>query len=105
MTIALTEDIADQWPPSGSLDGLTAQLSLDRDQTRAHLFALASRRYLHAVEEPDLEADRLPRYALTDAGRAAVDRFLHRAARFLPGWPPAAPTRSDSRADEQRTTA
>jgi DNA-binding MarR family transcriptional regulator len=96
MAIALAEDAADGEVPSGSAESLAAQLSLDRDRLDASLFALHRAGYITAVEEeqdPDEEPE-LPRFALSGEGRAAVERYLERAARFLPGWPPREPAAS-----------
>jgi DNA-binding MarR family transcriptional regulator len=90
MAIALAEDAADGELPSGSPEGLAAQLSLDRDHVHALLFSLHSRGYLAVVDDDQAEDEgELPRFALSVKGRSAVDRYLSRAARFLPGWPPA----------------
>ena len=74
---------------SGSSESLAAQLSLDREEVHALLFSLHSRGHLEAVADEQAEQEgEMPRFTLTAKGRAAVDRYLERAARFLPGWPP-----------------
>jgi hypothetical protein len=89
MAIALAEGAADGGVPSGSAESLAAQLSIDRDQLHASLFTLHSRGYLTAVDDQQPEEEpEMPRFALSAKGGAAVDRYLERAARFLPGWPP-----------------
>jgi DNA-binding MarR family transcriptional regulator len=91
MAIALAEGTSDSEIASGSAESLASQLSLDRDHLNASLFLLHSRGYLAVVddENPEEEEPEMPRFTLSAKGRAAVDRYLERAARFLPGWPPA----------------
>jgi hypothetical protein len=89
MAIALAKGAASGERPSGSAESLAAQLSLDRDHLHALLFSLNSRGYLAAVDdERSMEEGEMPQFVLSAKGRAAVDRYLKRAARFMPGWPP-----------------
>jgi hypothetical protein len=93
LAIALAGGAAAGEPPSGSAESLAALLSLDRDHVHALLFSLHSGGYLAAVEddEEDDEDDtvEMPRFELSASGRAAVESYIERAARFVPGWPPA----------------
>jgi DNA-binding MarR family transcriptional regulator len=90
MAIALAECTAAGELPSGSVESLAVQLSLDRDHVHALLFSLHARDYLAAVDDEQAEDEaEMPRFTLSPKGHAAVDRYLKRAARFLPGWPPA----------------
>ena len=85
MAIALAEGAAD-----GSAESLATQLSLDRDHVHALLFTLHGRGYLAAIDDEQAEQEgEVPRFTLSAKGRTAIDGYLERAARFLPGWPPA----------------
>jgi hypothetical protein len=91
IAVALNESTADAEPPSAAAEGLAAQLTLDREHVHALLFALYTSGHLTAVpdDEPGGQETELPRFELTARGHAAVADYLQRAARFLPGWPPA----------------
>jgi hypothetical protein len=71
--------------PTGSVESLAIQLSLDREYAEELLFALMSDGLVVADDE---DAEDPFRLRLSSRGWDAARAYIERAGRFLPGWPP-----------------
>ncbi len=87
LALALVET-GEAQPPTGTLAYLAAALTLSQEGVYDGLMTLIDLGFVTDVRAE--EDDDPPRFAPSELGWWAAERYIRRGARFLPGWPPAA---------------
>lgn len=92
ITIALANPLA-RGPETGeTVRGIRSILTLEPHPAWEAIATLRDLRLIRKERHSEDAPDDQVILELTDKGQAAAREFIERAARFLPGWPPDAPT-------------